>query len=1180
MKWIRSLFAFLFLLISFNFTFAQDSIFVKWFNHEDYPHAPSGTWLYVYEIGNQVIIREGKKLILFNGTEFLPVFTEYNFKNPAFYQDDDDYLWIMDSTRIIKYDGETIEKYTIPNLTKQVNDKRLNRKILFKDSKKHLWISFSFAYGENKIINDSTATNRPKTKLFNFYDGKLSEIKIRVDGFQAIDNVVEIQNRGIYFFFNGLKVDTVYAQGHNIAESDLSSYQSRIGKYADGEVQNAEKVLTDLTGFREAVDDSNGNTLLFFNGNGVGERSGIVLDNQNKIEKLNLPIDLAHYHFTSAINLMKNIWSVSLESRNYDSAKSIDIKIFRLDLRAMKFFTSPLEARYKKFLTQNSTRFPSMYYEKKHSIFESSGGWGTYKISVYKWQNGQWSEIFDIKTNRIQESKKDPNRFYLLEDLPRNKFGLLNIIHNSVSPLDEALKEIEGSPMIYNNKGFVTFLGRKKENRDKISLFIISGDTLKQYKISSDLNFSDMEYNFFLINLLAVKNDSLWLQPHNGKGKYYLGVKNFQTETISLTEVFSDYQQIFFNENEPALGLKKWKETDYLSIDLFRRKHSEETRLIIPRKKIEMVERYIFKVDLQGNYWINFKQKDQSPEASFMYSGGNWVTTKSMPGFHSHQLEYLGNDQVFDYFYNIDSKSIVYFANGKEILLKKNFNFQIFKSKENFLYSLFRNSDGNGLILIQNRKLSKFNTGKHFPTGVYSINNLFYIPMVMGYSKILIDNTMIDVDLVNLKNSIVQRDMKKIKDDKYVVNYYESTNKWVLKLFCPKYISSDILIYTAMIADNKRTFPKSIHTSFQDNKVSFNFCRTFSSANSFTLYSSILEGFDKEWSDYSKNNSAQYGYIPEGEYTFRVKSFDRTGRIVYSKPIPVTVLPPWYQTWWFYSIEGLLFLGLIATGFSAQRKRLKRILNQKRQDDELEYARQVQLSMLPQNNIRTPKLEITGFMKTASEVGGDYYDFIELDDEHYVVVLGDATGHGVGAGMMVGMVKSALTQALKQFQTEESSLSGLMMTLNETLRESVKQRGLGMCLSIAVINHKTGDLKVSSTGLPYPYHFRSEKGHLQSIAIDGPPLGLMKQIKSQSQSLKLAPDDSFILLSDGFPERLNHQEQSWGYDKLEESLLSQLSNAKKSEEVIKGLLEENEGFSNGRENDDDMTVVVIKKVRS
>jgi serine phosphatase RsbU (regulator of sigma subunit) len=77
-----------------------------------------------------------------------------------------------------------------------------------------------------------------------------------------------------------------------------------------------------------------------------------------------------------------------------------------------------------------------------------------------------------------------------------------------------------------------------------------------------------------------------------------------------------------------------------------------------------------------------------------------------------------------------------------------------------------------------------------------------------------------------------------------------------------------------------------------------------------------------------------------------------------------------------------------------------------RQAKELEEARQLQLSMLPKKLPQLPHLEIAAFMKTASEVGGDYYDFHLSDDSTLTIAVGDATGHGLKTGTLVSSVKS------------------------------------------------------------------------------------------------------------------------------------------------------------------------------
>ena len=81
-------------------------------------------------------------------------------------------------------------------------------------------------------------------------------------------------------------------------------------------------------------------------------------------------------------------------------------------------------------------------------------------------------------------------------------------------------------------------------------------------------------------------------------------------------------------------------------------------------------------------------------------------------------------------------------------------------------------------------------------------------------------------------------------------------------------------------------------------------------------------------------------------------------------------------------------------------------MEDKRKTEELEQARDFQMSLIPQAAPNYPGYEFAFFMKTSTEVGGDYYDFFPQDDGSIYVVVGDATGHGLNAGMMVSITKS------------------------------------------------------------------------------------------------------------------------------------------------------------------------------
>ncbi len=209
----------------------------------------------------------------------------------------------------------------------------------------------------------------------------------------------------------------------------------------------------------------------------------------------------------------------------------------------------------------------------------------------------------------------------------------------------------------------------------------------------------------------------------------------------------------------------------------------------------------------------------------------------------------------------------------------------------------------------------------------------------------------------------------------------------------------------------------------------------------------MLEGFDKQWTDVGyKRRSATYTNLAAGNYTFRVRASNHDGH--WNKPgtsVRLRILPPFWKTWWFFLLEGILALATIGALNRLQRRRLKQQMEYRRQADELEYARQVQLSMLPGSDIDLARVEIVGRMVTASEVGGDYYDYIKLPHDRCCVVIGDATGHGVAAGLVVGMIKMVLNYTLSTSQSIPA-FDALFQRLNRALRESVRVSSMGMGL--------------------------------------------------------------------------------------------------------------------------------------
>jgi serine phosphatase RsbU (regulator of sigma subunit) len=235
--------------------------------------------------------------------------------------------------------------------------------------------------------------------------------------------------------------------------------------------------------------------------------------------------------------------------------------------------------------------------------------------------------------------------------------------------------------------------------------------------------------------------------------------------------------------------------------------------------------------------------------------------------------------------------------------------------------------------------------------------------------------------------------------------------------------------------------------------------------------------------------------------------------------------------------------------------------------------------MLPTRNVSLDNIEIIGQMRTATEVGGDYYDFIEMSDGRICIAVGDATGHGMAAGLVVGMVKMGLVHALQgglHRMNGHFSVKLMIEDLNRALKRSLSQRGIGMCLGAAILDTSTLDIEVISNGMPAPYHYRAASRALLPIETQAPPLGFLRKVNVRPVEMRLRPGDALIWLSDGFEERLNHNNEIWSSDQVEQTLERICDEESSAEKIARRMIEACDGAAGGRGNDDDMTIVVAR----
>ncbi|MEP7037863.1 MAG: SpoIIE family protein phosphatase, partial [Acidobacteriota bacterium] len=200
-----------------------------------------------------------------------------------------------------------------------------------------------------------------------------------------------------------------------------------------------------------------------------------------------------------------------------------------------------------------------------------------------------------------------------------------------------------------------------------------------------------------------------------------------------------------------------------------------------------------------------------------------------------------------------------------------------------------------------------------------------------------------------------------------------------------------------------------------------------------------------------------------------------------------------------------------------------------RRAKELEEARQLQLSMLPKKLPVIPNLEIAAYMKPATEVGGDYYDFHVGEDGTLTVAVGDATGHGLKAGTVVTATKSLFNNL-----ADAPDIPDTFKQISRSLK-AMNLRGLFMAMTMLKI--KDNQFSISAAGMPSTLIYRHATGEIEEINLRALPLGGIAGIKYQQQQFALAPNDLIVLMSDGFPEMFNEAGEMLGEDDAKKILL-------------------------------------------
>jgi serine phosphatase RsbU (regulator of sigma subunit) len=254
----------------------------------------------------------------------------------------------------------------------------------------------------------------------------------------------------------------------------------------------------------------------------------------------------------------------------------------------------------------------------------------------------------------------------------------------------------------------------------------------------------------------------------------------------------------------------------------------------------------------------------------------------------------------------------------------------------------------------------------------------------------------------------------------------------------------------------------------------------------------------------------------------------------------------------------------------AREERLKQQAHaRERIEQELHVARRIQQASLPEAVPALEGWEIYPSYLPAREVGGDFYDFLELEDGRLGLVVGDATGKGVPAALVMsttcGMIR-AVTQA------SDYSPGEVLQRVNEALATRIPANMFVTCF-YGVLDPGTGSFAYANAGHDLPYVRRG--GYAEELMARGMPLGLMPGMSYEEKQIILGEGDRALFYSDGLVEAHNPEGAMFGFPRLQ-SLVAEHA---QGEPLVDFLMEELYSFTGKRwEQEDDITLVTLHRV--
>lgn len=248
----------------------------------------------------------------------------------------------------------------------------------------------------------------------------------------------------------------------------------------------------------------------------------------------------------------------------------------------------------------------------------------------------------------------------------------------------------------------------------------------------------------------------------------------------------------------------------------------------------------------------------------------------------------------------------------------------------------------------------------------------------------------------------------------------------------------------------------------------------------------------------------------------------------------------------------------------------QKVVVEERLSRELEIAAEIQESLLPAKLPQLGGLSMAVSSVPASEVGGDFYDFVTIDDRHLIAIIGDVSGKGIPAAMLTSVTRTMLRVEAMRGEPPHK----IIQQANNVLHQDLSRADAFVTVFVAVIDTFEGKLTYASAGHTPTLLWQAETGAIKQLKATGLPIGIISSQEAKSYKIDMHPGDTLICYTDGITEAHSPKNDLFGLNRLIYIVESRSGDSPESlQQYIQGEVAD---FSRHAANKDDATLLVIK----